>query len=171
MDIEIKKKCTLCHETKPKSLFKNKGIKDNRCKKCISYRETKYRERSRKNKKLLEVIATSLLSACRARTRRRNLAKEKPGEVTITHGWVLNKLKLGFCEGSYPPLRFVFDNPGSAFSPSLDRIDSANRDYSPNNVRVVCVGINQARSNYKDQDILKITESLSGFIRKRRNSI
>jgi len=183
MDVEIEKKCTVCHETKPMSLFR-KGIHRsgkrytrNQCKGChnnniiIKEKRKKYAERSKKNKNLLTYIATTLISSSKTRTKQRNLMKENPGKVTITKKWILNKLKLGYCEGSSPPLKLVFDNPGSAFSPSLDRIDSSNYDYSPNNVRIVCKGINTARSNYNDQDILKITESLSGFIRKRRNSI
>jgi hypothetical protein len=130
-----------------------------------------YNKRTKKNKHILNFIASQLLGACKTRTKKRNSKKEKPGKVTLTHEWILEQLKLGYCQGSFPPIPLVFDQPRSPFSPSLDRIDSSNYDYSPNNVRVVCVGINQARNDLKDKDILTVTESLSGFIKKRRNSI
>jgi hypothetical protein len=123
-------------------------------------------KRSTNNKNLINVVAHSLLDQAKRRSKLRNA-----GKVTLSLKWVADILRVGFCQESFPPIKLVLDKPGSPFSPSLDRIDSSNYDYSPTNVRVSCRGINQARSNYNDQDILTITESLSAFIKRRRNSI
>ena len=159
----VEKKCSGCLESGPSSLF---------CKECYrkTYRKT-YAKRTKKNKHLLSLIATRLLSDCKKRTKERNSKKENHGKVTLTHEWVRGQLKFGYCQGSFPPIPLVFDHAGSPFSPSLDRIDSSNYDYTPSNVRVVCRAINQARNDMGDKDILTVTESLSGFIKKRRNSI
>jgi hypothetical protein len=182
MEVVVEKKCCRCHETKPIGFFyvypaNSKGISktNNTCRQCINKRNkihiTNLRQKKTKKNKLLRFITSILLTSCKLRTKARNSKKEKSGKVTLTHEWILDQLKLGYCQGSFPPIPLVFDQPGSPFSPSLDRIDSSNYDYTPRNVRVVCVGINQARSDLKDKDILTVTESLSGFIKKRRNSI
>lgn len=98
-------------------------------------------------------------------------AKHYNGLVTITKEWIFEQLKLGVCQGSFPPLHFVLDTPGSPYSPSLDRIDSKNRDYSIKNTRVVCLGINVARNKFTDVDISVISKRLHSFIHHRRNSI
>ena len=125
----------------------------------------RYRFRNSLNPNLLNSIACKLIYDSKRR------AKKFCGKHTLTKKWVLDALKIGVCQGSSPPLRFVFDKPRSPFSPSLDRIDSRNRDYTKENTRVVCNGINTARSNFSNQETLQICERLGGFIKKRRNSI
>jgi len=160
MDLRLCKKCNI---SKLSSNFSVR--KPRQCKECKNKYEGE-RNRKRTKERSLSYLSSRLKRAATHRTKLR-----KRGKVTVTLKWILQQLKLGYCQGSYPPIPLVLDKPGSPFSPSLDRIDSSNYDYTPSNVRVVCKAINISRSDMGDKDILKISESLSGFIRKRRNSI
>jgi hypothetical protein len=110
-----------------------------------------------------------LASEMLARARKR--AQRKGGVVTITLKWVVDILKLGRCQGSIPPLQLEVRNASGPFSPSLDRIDSRNPSYTPENTRVVCWCINSMRNNFTDSVIETASYSLINFIRRRRNSM
>ena len=110
-------------------------------------------------------IATQLLAAAKKR------ARKKGGTVTITLQWIKNILSLGRCQGSIPPLQFEIEKASTPFSPSLDRIDSLNRDYTPENTRIVCWCINAMRSNFSDAVVHQASNSLASFMRRRRHSI
>jgi hypothetical protein len=170
-EITEPKLCTYCNQSKPAKDFNYYRTQvSRRCKTCFLLNsqkiQKKARQRSTANKNLINVIASSLLRKAKER-----IIKRKAGRVTLTTKWVADILRIGHCQGSFPPLRFVLDKPGSPFSPSLDRIDSSNYNYTFENTRVTCVSINKARNNYDDKDTLLISESLSGFIKRRRNSI
>ena len=74
------------------------------------------------NKNLIGLIANNLLHDCKKRAKKHNSV------VTLKFSDIIDVLKKGYCQGSVPPLKFVFDKPGSPFSPSLDRIDSSNKN-------------------------------------------
>jgi hypothetical protein len=125
----------------------------------VSYANHKLRlSRSLSNKNIYGKIAKDLLHDCKKR------AKKNGGFVDINFKDLVDILKDGYCQGSYPPLRFVLDKPGSPFSPSLDRINSENKNYTLSNVRVVCTGINLARHNFCDEDCITICKGLLGFL-------
>ncbi len=89
-------------------------------------------------------------------------AKKHNAECTLTHKWILDKLLKGKCEVTN--LDFVFACKGrkmqSSFAPSIDRIDNSNRNYTPENCRIVCLQVNIARSNYDKKTILTVLEAL-----------
>jgi hypothetical protein len=72
------------------------------------------------------------------------------GIVTITSEWVAKKIEKGFCEltGIKFDLNPVNNQKRNPYSPSLDRIDSNNKNYSPDNVRVVLTAVNDTLSDY-----------------------
>lgn len=119
------------------------------------------KSRNINNSNIIGHIAKDLLHDCKKRARRNGSI------VSLEFKKIVKVLKLGKCQGSWPPLDFVLDQPGSAFSPSLDRIDSNNKNYTHDNVRVVCKGINFARNNFSDADCLLVCQSLIGFIEKK----
>ena len=184
--MEEERECKNCHQIKPLHCFNYSGLrarallpqlrlggglKSTRpCNDCFVERKRKTQKeimkRSASNRNLINIVASQLLRSARVRVQKR-----KAGKVTLSTKWIADILRIGYCQESFPPLRLVLDKPGSPFAPSLDRIDSSNYDYSPSNVLVSCRGINQARSNYNDREILTITESLSRYIKRRRNSI
>jgi hypothetical protein len=96
------------------------------------------------------------------------LQRKKGGECTITTEWILEKLRKGVCEASYPPLKLVFDTPRHPLSPSLDRIDSSNPSYTPENTRLVANQINMARSNFDDASSADILYRAAMFMYKEK---
>ena len=88
--------------------------------------------------------AVRLVSAAKTRT------KKTKGKVTITSEWVKNKIEKGVCEltGIKFDLKPIDNQKRNPFSPSLDRIDSNNRNYSPDNVRVVLTAVNDALGEF-----------------------
>ena len=117
------------------------------------------------NGRNIGILAREMLGSARKR------ARKKGGVVTITVKWVKDILKLGRCQGSSPPLQLEVRTASGPFSPSLDRIDSRNPSYTPENTRVVCWCINSMRNNCTDSVIQTASLSLANFIRRRRNSI
>jgi hypothetical protein len=85
------------------------------------------------------------------------------GEVTIDVDWVEQKLAAGFCELTKLP--FVLESKRNGklnpFSPSLDRVDSSNRDYSPENTRVVLTCVNFALNQFGLETMLPVFKKLA----------
>lgn len=67
-------------------------------------------------------------------------------ECTITLDWIQSKLDAGVCELTGLPFDTdeTLDTKNNPYSPSLDRIDSKNKNYTPDNVRVVLSFVNMA---------------------------
>ena len=76
--------------------------------------------------------------------------KKTGGKVTITSEWVTKKIEQGVCEltGIKFDLHPIENQKRNPFSPSLDRIDASNKNYSPNNVRVVLTSVNDALGEF-----------------------
>lgn len=129
--------CKKCGVLKPLAGFsRNKNLKDGLqwwCKDCKKLHDGKRflvpKER-----------ATFLLRSAKQRTIKHG------GSINITVEWVESKIIKGVCEVTgipfdLSPSNFKRMNP---FAPSLDRIDSRNRDYSETNTRVVLASVNVA---------------------------
>jgi hypothetical protein len=94
----------------------------------------------------LSSIAQQLFHSARKR------AAKSGGVVTITKAWILQRLLANVCE--FTGLPFAFPADGKRVhnrAPSLDRIDSSNKNYSPENTRVVCIQVNLARGIWHDE--------------------
>lgn len=119
----------------------------------------KYISREKLENISLEGLAGKILKNAKAR------AKKKNGKVTITKDWILDKLKIGKSELTNLP----FDlnrKTKNFYAPSLDRINSSNRDYEENNCRLILWGENQALNSANDQEILPILEAMVEAIKK-----
>lgn len=83
-------------------------------------------------------------------------------ECTITEEWVQEKINKGFCELTGLPfdLEYFSESKNNPYSPSLDRIDSKNKNYSPDNVRVVLSFINIAINDLGLEKALPIFKAL-----------
>lgn len=92
---------------------------------------------------------------------------KKRGIVTITPEWLEEKIKTGKCELTGLPFDLLqsdfFHNP---YSPSLDRIDSSNKEYSPKNTRVVLTAVNNSINQYGDEVMLPILKAMVRAIEK-----
>jgi hypothetical protein len=90
-------------------------------------------------------------------------AKERcKGSVFIDQNWIENKLNFGICELTgisfdFAPLGTKLINP---YAPSLDRIDNSNRDYSPENTRVVLASVNLALNSFGLETMLPIFKAI-----------
>lgn len=101
---------------------------------------------------------TALLGNAKDRATKSNLPYDLDRE------WIGEKLARGVCELSGLPLEHIPRSAGSGgrthpYAPSLDRIVPA-LGYVKPNVRLVCFGINQARSDFGDDVLLKMARAL-----------
>ena len=104
-------------------------------------------------------VARSLLQGARER------ARASGGVVSIDLCWVLERLR-GSC--ALTGLSFVIPCSGKpeARAPSLDRINSEDHNYSPENTRLVLWQVNAALNRFSDIESLPIIEALSAGLRK-----
>ena len=182
------KTCTKCQLPKPIDNFtKRKDSKDGLgswCKNCgNAYRRDKgynryesrrdeYTENQRKFRKTDKYwayeseyrakykasshgVVTDLLSRARSR------AKQSKMEFELDREWVTEHLESMKCEASGVDLVLETDATvaHTAFKPSIDRIDNG-KGYLKSNSRIVCVLYNKAKSDYTDEDVLKLASAL-----------
>lgn len=182
------KTCSRCQVSKDLALFtKNNKSKDGRgswCKICANeYRRQnglnsyalrpeytanyqrnlrktdKYkvgnRHYKRKYKCTLAGMATSLLCNARDRAKRGHL------EINIDRQWVIEHLLPLRCEATGVELVLERDEnvTHTAFRPSIDRIDNR-KGYTKDNCRIVSVIYNKAKSDYNDEDVLRMAQAL-----------
>lgn len=148
--------CHRCKTYKPVSEFyenssstKSRNYYSNNCKNCESERHKEYRETHTNDNS--QIFFRDLATGCRGRAYR----SEGKFECTITkddlislyekqnHKCALSGIEMTTIKGSG---KF----PNNA---SVDRID-AGKDYSIDNIRLVCNHVNMMRSNLSDNDLL-----------------
>lgn len=73
----------------------------------------------------------------------------------------MEKLTPMRCQATGVELVLIKDDnvTHSAFRPSVDRIDNS-KGYTKDNCRVVAVIYNKAKSDYNDEDVLKMAKSM-----------
>ena len=102
------------------------------------------------------------------RAKSRCLLKQK-GQVTVTAEEIEQKILRGVCE--FTGLPFDLKQPVNAknnlYAPSLDRIDNSNPDYSPENTRLVLVGVNQVLNEHGSILVLPILKAMVLAIEKK----
>ena len=98
----------------------------------------------------LREAKSQLLPKNRAKKLLRSAKERCKGIITIDCNWVEAKLNLGICELTGLPFNFErsMDGKLNPFSPSLDRKDNGNRDYTPENTRVVLTCVNFALNQF-----------------------
>ena len=140
--------------------YKNNQIKlDGFCHEIWLNAQSFEKQKSRKKQKSRERNKTNTgrsKTLLRSAERRTEL---KGGVITITLDWVEVKINTGLCELSGLP--FSFDRPklgnrNNPYSPSIDRIDNTNPDYTPENCRVVLTVLNQAISDYGLDTLIQV---------------
>ena len=143
------KLCYKCNTHKPVSEFsKNKTKKDGRraeCKTCMKDYVSSIKGKS-----------SRLFSSCK---RRANLSG---GALTITREWIEERLNIGVCEVT----GISFNYEGKAnftrqpCAPSVDRKDSQNPDYTPENSRLVLWAVNCAMAEYGEKIMFPIFKAI-----------
>jgi len=100
----------------------------------------------------LKQIAKQLIDCARKRIQNR-----KRGILTITSDWIVPRLARGKCELTQLDFNLA---PNSNLVPSLDRINSKNYDYSPENCRLVLRQVNVALNAWTEQESLPVFKAL-----------
>lgn len=167
----MKKTCSMCEKGKRckecnKSYRRNKGYDkySKRAEYFSSYqkelRKTEKNQQYEKEfrssyRKSFAGTVTDLL--CGARYR----AKKKGLDTDLDRDWVEEHLRLMKCEATGVELILEVNEGVShtAFRPFIDRKDNQ-RGYTKDNCRVVSVIFNKAKSEYNDEDVLKMAQGL-----------
>lgn len=99
-------------------------------------------------------------------------AKDR-GNVSISIDWLTKKLETGVCELTGLPfdLSSGGKNIPKLFAPSLDKINSKNKNYSYKNTRVVLFAVNCALGRFGEQEMLPILEAMVKGIKKNAKKI
>ena len=89
-------------------------------------------------------------------------ANRNNAKCTITEEWIQERIDKGVCELTGLPfdLEFAHDTKNNPYAPSLDRIDSKNKNYTPDNVRVVLSFVNIAINDLGLEKALPIFKAL-----------
>jgi hypothetical protein len=90
------------------------------------------------------------------------------GKITITKQWILERLKKGICEATGEKLTIKPRQPNTV---SLDRIDSNNPDYTPENCRIVTWQFNNMRGAYSDEEFIRVAKQLEKTRKKSASSV
>jgi len=87
------------------------------------------------------------------------------GALSITPKWIEAKILVGKCELTGLPfdLQPIKKGHVNPYAPSLDRIDSNNRDYSPENTRVILAAVNAALNEWGFEVMKPIFKSLGNL--------
>ena len=121
-------------------------------------------ETYKQNERTPRRLATVLCNHARARSRKHN------SKFNLDPDIIAHKIEKGICEATGIKFVLELDGPKSSrqpFSPSLDRIDNDNRNYTHDNVRVVISAFNNLRSEL-DEETLDIV--INGYLHYRRSN-
>jgi hypothetical protein len=161
------KECFTCKQTLDSNFFHKdsravSGLSSN-CKNCHN---NKYK------KSVIPKSAAKYAATIKGRAKRLiGSAKRRyyGCDLEITEDWVIKKLKKGVCEFTGLPFDF---NPTKEFSknpysPSLDRIDSKNKSYTPENTRVVLSLVNLALNEFGEEVAAPILKAMVAAIESK----
>jgi len=120
------------------------------------------------NERTAPKVASNLLKSAQGRCRgcpSRTAAGRPPtnGKVTITKQWILERIEKGICEATGEKLTIKPRQPNTV---SLDRIDSNNPDYTPENCRIVTWQFNNMRGAYSDEEFIRVAKQLEKIKKK-----
>jgi hypothetical protein len=179
------KHCNRCNKTKETSEFHKSNSNTSgfhyRCKVCaLELARLKYLKKNpsaRKNSK----EPFDRLKA-RAKPHRRSVkllydaktrARRDGAIVSVTKEWIEEKLNFGVCELTGLPFNFEQSEKWrtNPYSPSLDKIDSTIRDYTPENTRVIIFAANMALGVYGEDIMFDILNKMIINMKQRKGAI
>jgi hypothetical protein len=107
--------------------------------------------------------SSRLFSSCK---RRANLSG---GALTITREWIEERLNLGICEVT--GIAFNYEGKSNftrqPCAPSVDRKDSQNPDYTPENSRLVLWAVNCAMAEYGEKIMFPIFKAIVKNVKEK----
>lgn len=141
-----------CFDSNPKNWFRNG--KDRQCKECKKQQYIKRRLANR-GKKDLNRLLLERYHGILERAAKKNL------ECSITLDY-LRELwckQNGLCAISNIPMTYIFNNGRIPTNISVDRIDSS-RGYTRDNIQLVCMAVNQMKSDLDDNTFYDICAAI-----------
>jgi hypothetical protein len=113
-------------------------------------------------------LVTRMLANCRYR------CKTSGGTCDITRSWLIDRIREGYVVNGHKVRDFDITHNGidcarSPWAPSLDRIDSANPNYTESNVQVVPWAVNCARNEFGDDVLVEAVGPYIDFLRQKQN--
>lgn len=127
--------------------------------------------RSGKDRKASEIASRMLKNAkdrCTGtKSREKQGRKATNGIVTIDKQWILERLERGVCEATGDILTM---SSKQSNSPSLDRIDPSNPNYTPDNCRITTWQFNNMKGAFTDEEFIRVAEALKN-VRQKQSTI
>ncbi len=95
-------------------------------------------------------------------------AKKRNADCEITEAWIIKKLIQGHCELSGLPFDLTPStrHRTNPYAPSLDRINSDIKNYTPENTRLVLASVNLALNEFGTDIMLPILKAMVDTIEK-----
>ncbi|QOR58465.1 hypothetical protein [uncultured phage cr1_1] len=154
--------CYKCGIYKPETEFdtnRNKSnwfrnYKDKRCKECKKLQMLK-RKQNNRGKQDLDRLLLERWHGVMDRSKR----KGWECDITIEFLRELWCKQNGLCAISKIPMTYIFNSGRVPTNLSVDRIDS-NKIYTKNNVQLVCMAVNQMKSDLNDLTFYKFCEAI-----------
>ena len=155
-----KLKCWICgewldpEEFDSHSMYKYRSHRDKRCKNCKRKQNLKARANYSNEKRLIKILQERWLGA-------RDRAKAKNIKFSITKEdlkYLWNK-QQGLCALSGIPMTYEMDNGRVYTNVSIDQI-KPREGYTVDNIQLVCMGINQMKSDLDLPTLLFLCKSL-----------
>ena len=131
------------------------------------FKKHNYQRRSGENRRIPEIAATMLQGAkerCKGSKSRESWGRKATGGlVTIDKDWIMTRLYVGFCEATGDELTLASKKPNS---PSLDRINPKNPNYTPENCRITTWQFNNMKGSFSDEEFIRVAEALKNVTQK-----
>lgn len=157
-------KCQICGEYFPEEIFHKIGVnckkyhyrnnRDNRCPSCKLRQNKKSRSNYSDEMRLNKILHYRLLAA-----RGRSRMKRLPYNLDFDFLNELWNIQKGKCAVSGIDMTFTMDSGRTYSNVSLDQIDP-NKGYTKENVQLVCMAVNQLKSDFEIDVIYKICENI-----------
>lgn len=157
-------KCTVCGEYFPEEVFNKIGSeekkyhyrngRDNRCPTCKLLQNRKHRANLSNDEKLNKAIKFRWSGA-------KSRAEKKGIMFDITEEFIksLWEKQKGLCALSKIPMTYTFDNGRTFTNISIDQINP-NAGYVEDNIQLVCMAINQMKSDMSLEELYMFSEAL-----------
>lgn len=151
-----KLKCLICGESKfpdefdKHSYYAIRGHRDGRCKECKRKQNLEARANYSNDRKLYTVLQARVLNA-KERAKRKNIP------CTITKEFIMDlwKKQEGKCAISKIPMTCELDQGRIFTNASIDQIQQG-RGYTEDNVQLICMAVNQLKSDWDMDTVLYI---------------
>lgn len=157
--------CHICGQYFDPSEFafrcnKFRDNKDGRCRKCRTEQTKRRRKQLDSKERLRQILQTRFLAA-KDRAKRFNI----PFDITKEYLQYLWEKQNGLCAISNIPMTCELSNGRTSTNVSIDQINP-HLGYTKNNIQLVCMAVNQMKSDLSMEELYMFCESILRNARK-----